>query len=88
MKFEELTCCPFCGCDQYYEKQYARGPVIFRMRYDSEQADNSEMYDSIDFTFSGRVYCDNCDQYLGNRITSDLSVAARKALKKQLTITE
>ena len=86
MKFEKLTCCPFCGCDQFYEKQYARGTVIFRTRYDGEETDNSEMYDSLTFESSGRVYCDNynCNKYIGNRKTGKVSIEVQKHLKAEI----
>lgn len=67
MKFSELRCCPFCGCEEYYETMAASGHVTFRSRFDGEEAGNEEMYSGVDIKPSaGRVYCSHCNRYLGN----------------------
>lgn len=82
MRFSDLKTCPFCGCEQFYEKQQVQGAIIFRSRFDGKEADNSEIYDNLIFKGSGRTYCDNCNHYLGNRTTDTVGIAAdRKCLE-------
>lgn len=79
MKFSELTCCPFCGNDEYYEKGYIKGRYCYYYRYDGEEADNSTMYDGTATYSNGRMYCSGCKRYLGNQSTDTLGkVAVRK----------
>lgn len=83
MKFDDLTCCPFCGHGEYYEMQRIAGAVCFRMRYDGNEADNSEMYNDTNTTGSGRVYCSNCYKYIGNTKTGAIGKKAAERLKKR-----
>lgn len=76
MKFSDLKHCPFCGSEEFYEKQYARGRITYRMRFDDEETDNSAMYDSLDISYSGRAYCDGCHKYLGNYMSDLIGKAA------------
>lgn len=66
MKFSELKECPFCGCEEYYEKQKATGSVHYRSRFDGEEADNEDMYIDVFCKSTGRVYCVKCNKALGN----------------------
>lgn len=83
MKFKELTKCPFCGGEEFYETGYASGPTSFTMRFDGNgtEADNANMYDSLGFKFTGRCYCKKCGQYLGNIEKDNISKKAEKAIK-------
>lgn len=75
MKFKELDCCPFCGHDEYYTKQYVYGTLICHERFDGQEAENGEMYDSLNCrNFSGRAYCSKCDRYLGNVVKNTVRV--------------
>lgn len=76
MKFSDLKCCPFCKSEEFYEKEYAKGSITYRMRFDGEETDNSTMYDNLDHYSSGRAYCDDCNRYLGNYMTDKLGKAA------------
>ena len=82
MNFSELSCCPFCGFDEFYEKQYARGPVVFFQRYDGKETDNSTMHESLVYSGSNRVYCASCQRYIGNTEKDSLSKNAEKAAKR------
>lgn len=84
MKFSELTECPFCGHDEFYEIAPIKGHVYYIMRYDGKEAeDNSSMYDGTSTYPTGRVYCDNCHKYLGNYIKNFVGGKAEKALTQK-----
>lgn len=83
MKFTELKCCPFCGSEEFYEKRYARGPVWYFSRFDGGDADNSEMYSQLSYEGSGRVYCAECDRYLGNSDRNTVSKAVERKMEAQ-----
>lgn len=80
MKFSDLKCCPFCGCDEFYEKQYAYGTIMFRGRFDGKEAHNEELYDGLSYKYSGKTYCLQCNKYLGNIKENTIGKAAQKAL--------
>ena len=83
MKFTELENCPFCGCEEYFEKSRLTGYVQYFIRFDGEETDNSNMYDTTRTMPNGKVYCGECERYLGNYITDTLSAAAaKKVLRK------
>lgn len=84
MKFSDLKCCPFCGNDEFYEKQYAKGPIYFNMRFDGEETHNETMYDSLTTIQSGRVYCNHCEKYLGNMLSDALGKEAERAINNTL----
>lgn len=81
MKFSDLKCCPFCGSEEFCEKRYARGPVRYYLRFDGKEADNSEMYSSLSYGGSDRVYCAECDRYLGNPDRNTVSAAVSRLLE-------
>ena len=81
MRFSELKCCPYCGGEEFYEKRYARGPVWFFMGFDGREADNTEMYSQLSYEGSGRVYCAECDRYLGNPDRNTVAVAVSRLLE-------
>ena len=84
MKFSDLTECPFCNCAEYYTKEYVYGVLRYNERFDREEADNSTLYDSLNYNsnaHNGRAYCRNCNRYLGNVMDNTVSVAVQKALK-------
>ena len=83
MKFSDLKCCPFCGSEEFYERRRASGPVMYYMRFDGEESNNSEMYSSLSYSGSGRVWCAACDSYLGKAETEAVGVKAEQAYKKQ-----
>ena len=82
-KFEELTCCPFCGNEEFYITNWMQGSGDFNMRFDGEEAaDNSQMYDGLLITEGKRAYCNSCFKYIGNRETGVLSAGVLKKLKE------
>lgn len=83
MKFSDLDSCPFCDSKQFYEKQYAKGRIMYRMCFDGMEADNSSMYDSLDYSYSGRAYCDECKRYLGNYMTDVIGKKAYEEYKRK-----
>lgn len=83
MPFSALRCCPYCGCEEYYEKMTVSGISIFRSRFDGEEAENTEMYDGLDFHGSGRVYCSECNMYLGNHQKDIVGLKAEKAVESK-----
>ena len=79
MTFNELTECPFCGNDEFYTKDYVYGASIYHQRFDGgEDVDNTEMYSSLMHKPGAKCYCNNCESYLGNRFTGQLSKAVLK----------
>lgn len=66
MHFSDLTCCPFCGNDEFYIKQQVRGNCDYRERFDGEEADNSNMHDNLVYSGGNKAYCSRCEKYLGN----------------------
>lgn len=78
MKFTDLEACPFCGCDEFYEKQQTRGTIHYRIRFDGNETDNTDMYDSLITKYSGRAYCDSCQRFLGNYINDTVGKAAQR----------
>lgn len=83
MKFTDLKCCPFCGHDTYYTKNYTYGVVNFNCHFDGSEADNSYMYDNLVTKESnGYVYCAYCNKRLGNMILNSVSKQVQKSLNK------
>ena len=83
MKFSELKECPICGCDEYYTKEYVYGTIRYNERFDGQEAENGQLYDSLRTkNFNGRCYCFNCDSYLGNKINNTVSRLVEKAIKE------
>lgn len=85
MKFTDLKCCPFCGSEGFYVKQYAYGTIICRERFDGEEACNEDLYDGLIYKYSGRAYCLGCEKYLGNIENDILGKEAAKALGKGIS---
>lgn len=82
MKFSDLSFCPFCGNEEYFERRYACGTVIYHMRFDGEEINNEGMYDNLSYTDVGKRWCSNCGRYLGNENKNEVGVAARRAAEK------
>ena len=81
MKFGDLKKCPFCGYDEFYTKEYVFGSIKYAERFDGEEASNEELYDYLNSrNYNGRAYCRNCNKYLGNKITNELSKGASAKL--------
>lgn len=82
MKFTSLECCPFCGGEEYFEKRYANGFVIYNMRFDGRETHNEDMYDGLSYRDSGRRWCTNCGRYLGNELKDEAGVAASRRIER------
>lgn len=85
MKFTDLECCPFCGYDEYYERQtIVGGHINYGYCFDEKvEADNSDMYDQVMVKYNGRRYCRDCGRYLGDANKNTVGVRAERAYKKQ-----
>lgn len=82
MKFSELTCCPFCGAEQFYTKNYMYGSNVYRQRYDGGEPENNEdMYDGLTVVEGAKAYCEECGRYIGNHIADRIGKQAEQALK-------
>ena len=82
-KFEQLSCCPFCGNEEFYVTNWMTGSCEFNMRFDGEEAsDNSQMYDGLIIDKGKRAYCNNCFEYIGNRASGVLGANTIRRLKK------
>lgn len=85
MKFSDLTECPFCGCSEYYTKEYVYGVIRYNEYFDGTEAENELMYDGLNYksrAYNGKAYCRHCDKYLGSVMDNTVSVAVQKALKR------
>lgn len=84
MKFTELKKCPFCGSDVFYSKTYVRGNLLYKYRFDGEEADNSELYDCLNnIRDTGKCYCFKCNEYLGDMYNNTLSYKVKKIIEKE-----
>ena len=85
MRFRDLEVCPFCGCEEYYERSRIKGYVCYSVRFDGEETDNTNMYDGTTTISNGKASCGNCERYLGNYINDTVGKAAeRQCLKNSL----
>ena len=83
MKLSELSCCPFCGCEQFYTHDYMYGSTVFKQRFDGgEPEHNEDMYEGLMVNYGAKAYCEECDKYIGNTKTDKVGVAALKAFKR------
>lgn len=82
MKFSQLKKCPFCGSDEYYTTEFCFGTYTFTQSFTGKECDNSDMYEGLQTRINKKVYCRNCNEYLGNIIEDTLSKKAEKALKE------
>lgn len=86
MKFTELTECPFCGCEEFCTKQYVYGTLMYRERFDGEETENCELYDSLNNgKYSGNCYCLGCNKLLGNKDANTVSKQVEKRLQNEHT---
>lgn len=81
MKFKDLEKCPFCGNDEFYEKQKVKGYIYPNFRLDGNDAHNEDLYDTIDISYNGKAYCNHCHKYLGNYYDDTVSKTAEKKVK-------
>ena len=84
MNFSFLTCCPFCGNDEYYTSQQFKGICNYKERFDGTEADNSDIHDNIVYYGGNKAYCSRCRKYLGNRTRDTVSLEVEKLFKRKL----
>lgn len=57
----DLQECPHCGYDEFYTYQTVKGKISYRERFDGEDGDNAEMYNSLSYGKQQKtVYCGSC----------------------------
>lgn len=62
----ELKLCPHCGSAKgFFTKDRISGSTITKFNYDKTEYDNSEMYDGICHTLGKKMYCLDCEKYIG-----------------------
>ena len=84
MKFNELTECPYCGCDEFYSTAYLYGTTHYAQRFDGEETDNEDLYGSLhNRPISGRAYCRACEKYLGNMLKNTVGIKAAEAWNRR-----
>ncbi len=61
---EELMCCPYCSCEEYYFKEKYKGQCNHYKHFiDDEIVTNEQMYSSAEHTLASvYAYCFNCHQ--------------------------
>lgn len=74
MKFEDLKCCPFCGCKEY--KIEVSFPEYHR--FDGKEIDVYE--DGHSGVWNDKAHCRNCGRYLGNKSLNNISKAVMTKL--------
>lgn len=83
VNFSSLTECPFCGCDEFYVRQHAKGTIKYYFSFNGSEADNTDMYSTLSVSEGKNVYCSQCNKFLGNRETKKISIPALKAFLKK-----
>ena len=63
---KDMTCCPYCGCEEFYIKQSYSGSCEYNMRFDGdEDVENGSMYDGATMKDMWKyVKCRNCEKKL------------------------
>lgn len=62
---KDIVCCPYCGSEEYYIKQYAHGSINYNVRFDGKEADNGEMYDLLTIKNTSKyAWCNECGKRL------------------------
>lgn len=60
-----IKSCPYCGSEEYYRKESYKGTRIFRVRFDGEEVDNSDMWDvAEEKLISQYAWCSGCNKRL------------------------
>lgn len=80
---DKLKECPFCGCKIFYTKYRVEGTSVYRFRNDGKEVDNEDMYSCLNQTGGKRVYCNNCNSYLGNAETNKISSSVLSAIEER-----
>lgn len=83
VNFSNLTECPFCGYDELYVRQHAKGTIKYHFSFNGSEADNTDMYSMLSVTGGKNVYCSQCNKFLGNRETKKISIPALRAFLKK-----
>ena len=84
MKLSELSCCPYCGCEQFYTHDYMYGSTVFRQRFDGGEPENNEdMYEGLIVNYGAKAYCEECNKYIGNVKKDTVGKNAQRVLKER-----
>lgn len=78
MQFTDLKCCPFCGCEMYYEKQTVKGQIEYNSMFNGKEAPNDNLYEGLNYYYSGKCYCRECGKYIGNNAKNIVGTLAEK----------
>ena len=63
MKFP-VSECKYCGETLFYRKQIMKGKEVVYFYGNGTLADNSGMYDCLDYIIQKSFYCSGCEKYL------------------------
>ncbi len=62
-KKDELTCCPYCGCEEYYYIERYKGNCNSYHGFGDVEVENTDMYATAEHTLvSVYAYCSECDR--------------------------
>lgn len=85
MTIKDITCCPFCGCEIFFHNERVKGFIKYRFYANGDEADNTEMWDSIEsYTTNAEryTYCDNCNRKIAHGDNEELTKSALAKIKK------
>ncbi len=62
---KRINVCPYCGSPDGFYYYFDAVNCVFRMGFNGEELDNSEMYDFSETRRRRYVYCNTCDRKIG-----------------------
>ena len=62
---KELTCCPYCGSEEFYTVQKVSGKIYYNERFDGKEAENGSLYEGLTYKSGSKyAYCTACNKRL------------------------
>lgn len=62
---KNIKCCPYCGSEEYYIKQSFKGTCNYHIRFDGDEADNTDMHSNSEYTNTSKyAWCNECNKRL------------------------
>lgn len=65
LEYPPLEKCPYCGSEEFYINQRARGDVEYHYRFDGDDGENGELHETLTYVNKGKfAYCTKCHKRL------------------------